>query len=287
MKYLTRCASFLAAVTAATFAIPAQAALWEWSFPSAGCDNVAVCSFNSTFGTSSQTLKIHAFSTPTLATSGGLAPQTGNWKAGKIYNYDGNLGITNTVANDIGEGGSPEHAVDNNQVYDIMIFELPKGFEWDIEAFRLGWAHEGEGCGTGCPSGAADIQAWFGGGESTIDWTQVCFSGCTGTAKTLTGTGATALGFKDVTDYMLSPAGSPGDNNVPAGYKIPFDQTVSATQNGRYLVMTGALGQKLDAFKPEMIKADGNKIPLPGTLALLGLGLFGLVTFRHRQSRAS
>ena len=269
---------WLLAMAAAVFAMPAAAT--EWTFPSTNT-NVTVtdcgggatsCKYSFLSTTGNLTLKVHAFST--ASNSSPNSNPSGTWKNANLQNYSGDFGITNLVS-DANEcvGCSPEHAVDNDGAYDIMVFELPTGMTWDIEGFRLGWASES---GNGV---SADVQTWIGGGQAAIDFTQVCFTGC---AKPLvSGTGN--LGFKDITSAMQGVTYNGGDNNVPEGQTITF----AGTQSGRYLVMSGKLGDSKDAFKPEYLKAFGTTItqtPLPGTLALLGLGFAGLVAARRRPT---
>jgi hypothetical protein len=217
-------------------------------------------------------------------------PPPNNWVTANLFNYSGSgFGISNRVGGDTNEGISPEHAVDNDQVYDLIVFELPQvtGQTWDFEAFQLGWASEN---GNGV---SADVQAWFGGSSlgANYDFTKVCFSGCTGTAKTLTGAGATALGFTDITGGIASAGNgsclaSTGGNDVCEN----ANAIVNSSATGNYVVMSGRLGDVLDAFKPEMIQAKlvpggpGGNTPLPGTAYLLGLGLVGAISLRRRQA---
>lgn len=137
------------------------------------------------------------------------------------------------------------------------------------------------------------MHAYFGGTAAVgADWnfTNVCFTGCTtsSTVKNLSD-----LGFVDVTSAM-NINGTTAD---PTGANIPINTTIDFTGNqndgaARYLVMTGALGSTLDSnndyFKVSMIQASqGLKtLPEPGTLALLGLGLFGLIALKRRPALA-
>ena len=54
---------------------------------------------------------------------------------------------------------------------------------------------------------------------------------------------------------------------------------------GNYIVVAGRLGENDDAFKFKSITAT-SVVPVPGTLALLGLGLFGLAAVRRRSKPA-
>ena len=48
---------------------------------------------------------------------------------------------------------------------DIVVFELPSGV-WDPQSFMLGWSYTD-----------SDVQAWVGGGSTTINFNNVCFAG--------------------------------------------------------------------------------------------------------------
>ena len=227
---------------------------------------------------------VRAYSTTPAAVSG-PGPTTGNWVEANIFKYGGGFGITNTVSGDTGEGATPEHAIDNNQVLDIAVIELPTlpaGMVWDFTNFKLGWAEE-----NGSSNRWADVSAFIGGSSlnSNYDFRDVCFTACTGAASTLS-----ALGFNEVTGSITNPAGSASGNPCPAnsgGNNVCEGTTDSfnTNQTGKYLVMAGRLGDQYDAFKLDSITAV-KTVPLPGTLALLGLGLCGMVTTRRRPASA-
>ena len=92
---------------------------------------------------------VRAYSTKTASTTRDTTIASGQasngpFQAANLFNYSGGFGISNTVSGDAYEGTQPEHAVDNNQIFDVLVFELPlAGF--DLEAFRLGWATEALG----------------------------------------------------------------------------------------------------------------------------------------------
>ena len=89
-------------------------------------------------------------------------------------------------------------------------------------------------------------------------------------------TALSSLGFQQITSAISN-----------SGNNIQQDTTtaVNSTVTGKYIVMAGRLGQGDDAFKLKSITAlkqtGPGQTPAPGTLALLGLGLIGLVAVRR------
>lgn len=279
MRYLKHNLGFLVLAMGAAFAMPVAATQWTSDNATAAtspssCNTTigstltsAACQMSITVGT--QTLKVRAYSTRTAdQTSGGL------WRSAQIAEYTGGFGVTNLVngtapatTTDTGEGVTPEHATDNNQVFDMLVFELPSsGF--DLEAFRLGWASEQIGSG-GTYTGEADIQAFFGGNNlgSNYNFSNACLSNnvnspCTA-SQNLTGAGG--LGFTDITSLIAN-----GGSNVP----VNTTENILGTQSGRYLVMSGALNGTNDNFKVNMIQASAlvpPALPEPAGLALFSL----------------
>ena len=252
----------------------AAAALFSWNTtgslePGAGtaaangCAGGVECKV--TFTSGGQTLTAKAYSTYNVYTSGSTNNVNGNWIEAQIALYSGGIGIKNLRAGDLGEGTQPEHSVDNDQIHDIVVFELPNGV-WDPEAFKLGWIQ-----------GDSDVQAWIGGSNlgANYDFRNVCFQNCaTGNALT-----SAALGFSEITSI------TGGGTNVPLNTSTGFN----TSQTGRYLVMSGNLGTGSvtgfnDMFKISSISASTVKVPLPGSMLLLGLGLGVLTLVRVRTS---
>jgi hypothetical protein len=227
------------------------------------------------------------------SSAGGIAPigqnldyQTnggtlgGSWITGNLayYGTGSGFGVKNTNQQGAGEEDiSPEHATDNKEVLDLLVIELPTlpvGTVWDLEAFKLGWAQE-NGAGT-----SADVSMFIGGKNLGANYdfaaNNVCmdFSGgaCAGMNKLSTLGG----GFTDITAAIANS----GNNIVQ-----DTTTTVNTAATGNYLIVSGRLGDKDDAFKFKSITAT-QKVPVPGTLALLGLGLIGLVANRRRTAVA-
>ncbi len=260
----------------------AFAALVTWNTTSTGtlnpgsgtaCAGTVKCKTTFTSTAGGQTLTAKAYSTPTLYTNVNPTSTAGNWIEAQIAVYGGGgIGVKNMVTGDALESNEPEHAVDNNQIHDVVIFELPAGV-WDPESFKLGYAN-----------GDSDVQAWVGGAglAPDFDFRNVCFSGCTGGASTLA-----SLGFNDISTGMPAVVGgtpSPGGASAPSGVNVPTGVAApfATTKTGRYLVMSGNLGQNgisgfNDAFKISQISAM-HSVPVPGSLLLLVLGL-ALLTF--------
>ncbi len=267
--------SILGVLAAAIFSVnSATAALVTWNTTGAlnpgagtsaanGCAGGIECKV--TFTSGGETLTAKAYSTYNVYTSGSTNNINGNWIEAQIALYSGGIGVKNMRSGDTGEGLSPEHSVDNDQIHDIVVFELPNGV-WDPAAFKLGWIQ-----------GDSDVQAWIGGSNlgANYDFRNVCFQNCaTGSALT-----SAALGFSEITTI------TGGGTNVPLNTSTSFN----TAQTGRYLVMSGNLGTGSvtgfnDMFKISSISASTVKVPLPGSILLLGLGLGVLTLVRARTS---
>lgn len=279
---MNRILAFLALLAGAALALPAAAV--QWNSSSAGsataCAGGTLCQMAMT--SSDGSALVSAYSTTPAQAGGGTT--AGNWVEANLFKYGGGFGISNAGTGDSGESGTPEHAIDNANVLDILVIELPTlpaGMVWDFTNFMLGWAEE-----NGSSNRWADISMFIGGSSlgSGYDFRDVCFTGCTGGAATLA-----SLGFADVTSAITNPAGSAPGNACAAnsgGFNVCEGVTASINtdQTGKYLVVAGKLGDQYDAFKFDMLKAV--KTPVPGTLTLLGLGLFGLVALRRRPKSA-
>jgi hypothetical protein len=277
MRQLKRGLGFLALAGGVAFAMPAVATQW---LSSGAVGTGPTPQMSMTVG--GQTVLVRAYSTKTASTTSSTA-SNGLFQTANLFKYSGGFGITNTVGSaDAYEGTQPEHAIDNNQIFDVLVFELPLA-GMDLEAFRLGWASE-----VSAPdqtvNNHADIKAYFGGNNlaAGYNFANTCFTGC----ATPLATGTGNLGFVDLNPLITvsNPSDPTGGNNVPSG----TDVTIAGAQSGRYLVMSGALGGTNDNFKVNMIQATGTttQTPEPGTLALMALGLFGLVALKRRRALA-
>lgn len=259
----------LVAATTCALAAPASALQYTWDFangavsapvddPSAcgPSGNTAKCQLNLVSTTGGLTMYARAYATTSSAI-------TGNLVSANIVRYNGGgLGVQN-VAGDSYETSSPEHAVDNQDRKDVIVFEAPSdNFDWS--SIALGWARENV---SGTWYNQADIQLYTGGnGIANLDFSTMCFSGCSTSSNNI------QTAFKSLGTF----------NNVAQGSSANLDPTNDPTKKGRYLVVSGALGNSNDYFKISTIKGS---VPEPQTLLLVGLGLLGMLGFQRRSAR--
>lgn len=271
MKKFTFLAS-VASVASVLAATDASAIQYEWSFSSgsnaagtkvAACgpdSSPTACQMTFTSLSGSEVMKARAYSTPTASSSDTAPGYSGNFLAADIYKWGGSgLGIGNRVsgdANDCIGSCNPEHSVDNQQVYDVMVFEAPNAY-FDFEALSIGWYNND-----------SDMRIFVGGNDlgANFDFTGMCFTGC----------GSSIMGSSAWTDL-----GTISDFHSASG----GTKSLNTTATGRYLVVSGALGQKNDYFKIDGLKGT-QQTPEPQTLALLigGLAIMGTLARNRRSS---
>jgi hypothetical protein len=148
---------------------------------------------------------VRAYSTQTLNSQSGTFSS-----AALITTFSGTegFGINNTLsAIDSGETTSPEWGVDNAQLYDVMVFELPSS-GWTLDSLGLGWANT-----TG-----TDISVFLRGNDlgAGYDFSKACFTGCTTSGTGVNAIGAltsAGMGFQQVNLDNVA-VGSPIDPNL-------------------------------------------------------------------------
>ena len=212
------------------------------------------CAFNN----NGETLKARAYSTSNNSGSG-------KFEKVEINTYSGGVGVRNY--DDGNEASSPQHAIDNNGRDDLVVFEF-KDDTYNPTSFMIGWKQ-----------GDADIRAWIGGETlpAGYNFTGESFSD-------LAGLGFTSFSF----------------NNVATDTLMSFNTDLT----GRYLIFapalydTGGADKNYNHFKISQIGAEPltmldnpptgplpqNKLPEPGALTLLGIGMAWLWTQRRRMN---
>ena len=180
------------------------------------------------------------------------------------------LGVTNRDKNsgDTGEGSSPEHAMDNENRYDSILLSFDQAV--NLTSIKNGWY-----------SGDSDMSvlAYIGAstppvlaGETYADligngWTHIGTLENPGTSTASTGTGI-------YSSYWLVGAFNP-QWGTPSGVAAGNDYVKLYAATGNVCVGTASGGN----CNPP---STGN-VPEPGSLALAGLGLLGVIGLRRRK----
>jgi hypothetical protein len=263
-----------------------------------------------TTGLTGTVIKMTAYSTKNIAAtnSGITSPDdSGTWAQAQIDMYSGGVGITNvqqTFSSSLGvpsEGtGTPQHGIDNRGVNDMLVVDFnPNNVAgqdyWDVSSFFIGWtcqllnssnpnsnANSSNGINI-CPSGQVgdpvNVDAWLGG-TGVINFNNVSFNG----------SGLPSIAGQSFASLKLNPDDGLG------GVGARNNDTLTNGATGRYLIIAGSLSGYTDAFKVKSISAEmttpppppnGNQVPLPGSVPLVGLALLTLAwVSRSRRLRA-
>ena len=193
------------------------------------------------------------------------------------YNGSNGLGIKNkdcgispcTGSGDTNEGSSPEHAVDNDQRKDSILFSFA-GDKVNLNATNFGWVSQN----TGYKDADYSVYAYTGLGVGSLTGLTYNDSALAGAGWSLVGhyEGGSAAGSKTITSkifssyWLIGAVNGTGDTKKDAFKLISVaGGTCTANPNG-----AGCGG-------------GSTSVPEPGTLLLMGIGLFGLS--RVRRSR--
>ena len=181
------------------------------------------------------------------------------------------LGITNNDAysGDTNEGKSPEHSIDNEQRYDMALLTFSELVK--LTDLKLGWTTN---------DSDVTVMAYKGSGKPTL--IGKTFSELVGLGWDSIGNysdvGTTTKSINDkgvFSSYWLigayNPLANPGGGEVTVNGEKTYDYIKLAS-------VSGCSAKELGCTPPS------NDAPEPGSMALFGLGLLGLVYQRKRTA---
>ena len=240
-----RLLSAVVAVSALCASAGVNAANYTWNLT--GADAGYLTSINTTNG--GHALKVTAYSS---AGTDGTGAMSNAW----LQRYSGGLGVANCISGaSCNETASPNHSVDNAGKNDFVLLEFDTVMS--AKAFQIGWKQTD-----------ADIQLWTGSSSAAAGLNLATANAC------VSGSGCTTLA-------SLGFTALPTFNDVAVG----ATNNIVAPNNSRYVLVSGALDPSNvgnDYFKFSAFTA-GLPLPLPSTLAMFALALFGLSRFQGRR----
>ncbi|UCV17407.1 exosortase-dependent surface protein XDP1 [Ferribacterium limneticum] len=219
-----------------------------------------------------------------------------------VGSYAGYGGVTNAectsgLSCDQNEGGNPEHAMDNNQRYDMVLVSFDSLVQ--LTSLELSWYKY---------DSDYTVMAYTGSGNPTDTMSAASIVGKTFTSSMA---GWTVIGSYDGDSYNGEKSGefnrgityTPANANVYSSYWLigAYNPLVGGPTVGNPNMGTGELNYYQTAVKSntgyDYIKlssvsgnvcttgcgSNDNKIPEPGSLALMGIGLVGLLRLRKRR----
>ncbi|MHB1093502.1 exosortase-dependent surface protein XDP1 [Thiobacillus sp.] len=200
--------------------------------------------------------------------------------------YSGGLGVKNLDASssssygDQNDGSSPEHSVDNNQRYDSVLFSFNSAI--DLNSVTIGWSQT---------DSDISILAYTGTGSCVGAGT--CSADMTGkTYAQLASYGWSLIG--QYGNLVTNVAKSVNSGNVASSYWLigAANPLVGGTADGTsdYVKLLALSGDKVTPpCTPGTpgCGGGGGQVPEPGTLLLMGAGLFGLTRINARRGDRS
>lgn len=165
---------------------------------------------------------------------------------------------------DLNEGTTPEHAIDNNQRYDMALLNF--GSAVKLTDLKLGWA-----------SGDSDVtvMAYTGADPFSVA------GKLTGkTYNQLVGLGWASIG--NYSDLGTTTAKSINAGGVYSSYWLIGAYNPLANPGGGAVTIP-SFGSASDYVKLASVSGVTQQVPEPASLALFGLALLGMLTVRKQQ----
>jgi len=198
-----------------------------------------------------------------------------------LQSWGGGLGVEANAA----DVGAPQHSTDNSGYTDAIVLSFGN-MNFDLDSVKIGW--KGNSAGTENGAGAdADISIFRYTGNSNTP---------TPVGSLGTGAGLLASGWELVGNYADLVSGTAKSVNTTnqtsswwmiSAYNASYGAATGADQGASNNGGTTGLQNGNDYFKVLSIAGTAtNRVPEPTSIALLGLGLVGMVAARRRKQAA-